>query len=81
MDDSISLLITITDGIQLFPVALKLKGNALTEDERAYYLEPENIKKIKSFLPLHCQSLGNIVNVEELFEVEDARGKEKETIR
>lgn len=71
MDDKINLLITMTDGVQLFPIALKLTGNTLTEDERTYFLEPENKAKLMSLLPLHCHSLGNIVAVEELFQIID----------
>jgi hypothetical protein len=71
MDDKINLLITMTDGVQLFLVALKLNGDALTEDERTYFLEPENKAQLMSLLPLHCQSLGSIVEVQELFHISD----------
>jgi hypothetical protein len=73
MDNSISLLIYLSDGEQLFDVALKLEGNALTEDEKTYFLESENKKKLMSYLPIHCQELGKIVDVREIFEVVDNR--------
>lgn len=73
MGNSISILIYLSDGDQLFVVALKLEGNALTDDEKTYFLEPENKKKLMSFLPLHCQGLGNIVDVREIFDVIDDR--------
>lgn len=71
MNNDINLLVTLTDKTQLLQVALKLNTNMLTPDQVQYWAEPENLSKIGSLLPYHCQSFGAIVKVEEIFEIKD----------
>ena len=70
MGNEINLLITLSDGKQLLRVAIKLTSEMLG-DTMSYYLEPENKDKIKNLLPLHCQTAGGIVEVQEIFEIKD----------
>jgi hypothetical protein len=70
MDDKINLLITLSDKTQLLRVALKLTQD-LIGDIMPYYLEPENKEKLKSLLPLYCQTAGEIVEVQEIFTIID----------
>ena len=69
MDNTINLLITLTNGTELLRVALKVDAND-GKDIMPYYLEPENKKRLEDFLPNHCKSGGfNIAEVQEIFEV------------
>lgn len=68
MSPEINLLITLTNGEELFRVAIKIDANDIG-DIMPYYLEPENQARLHKMLPLHCQSLGKIVEVEEIFEI------------
>ena len=70
MDNKINLLITLSDGSRLLKVALKLTPQMI-DDIMPYYLEPENKERLKKLLPLYCQTAGNIVDVQEIFEVID----------
>ena len=69
MDDNINLLITILNGNTLLRCALQVKRDALPGDCVNYPMDPENRKAIHALLPLHVQSCGPIVAVEDLFEV------------
>lgn len=79
MDNHINLLITLSDGRQLLRVAFRANAEVFEAEETKrhfeetgilrYPLEPENKAFIKSLLPLHVQSCGEIVEVSELFEV------------
>ena len=40
-----------------------------------YYLEPENKKQIFDLLPLHCQTIEEIVEIQEIFEIKDLINK------
>jgi len=72
MDNKINLLITLTEGIQLLRVAIKITPDMLKGDVMPYYLEPENKAQIAKLLPEHCKSGGyNIVEVQEIFEIKD----------
>ena len=69
MNDELNWLITVLYGDTLLRCALQVKRNALPGDCAEYPMEPENRKAIHALLPLHVQSCGPIVAVEELFEV------------
>ena len=64
MEPNRCYLITLCDGRNLIRVALKAKR------EVKYFMELDGQAEIFSQLPAHCQSFGNIVHVEELFEIE-----------
>lgn len=68
MSPEINLLITLTNGEELFKVAIKIDANDIG-DIMPHYLEPENRVKLESMLPNHCRTLGKIVEVEEIFEI------------
>lgn len=68
MDDKLNLLITLTDGVNVIRVALQVGPGILTGDAGTYWLEPENKEQFFKLLPLHCQSFGKIVDVEDIFE-------------
>lgn len=69
MNGDINLLITLTNGKNLMKVAIKILPDTFDEDVINYPLEQENKDKIKNLLPLHCKNFGNIVAVEEIFEI------------
>ena len=69
MNNDINLLVTLTNGEYLLKVAVKFLDGVLSSDVISAPLEPENKKILFSYLPLHCQSFGNIVDVEEIFEI------------
>lgn len=71
MSNDINLLITLSNGVYLIKFAIKLKIGMLSEDVIKYYQEPENKEKFINILPMHVRSFGNIVEVEEIFEVKD----------
>jgi hypothetical protein len=71
MGNDINLLITLSDGKQLLRVAIKINPDMIG-DIMPYYLEPENKSKLKTLLPLHCQTIGEIVEVEEIFDIKDS---------
>lgn len=71
MSNDVNLLIYQANSNQMFCTALKLNTSMINFEEVKYWAEPENTKKIFSFLPYHCQSFGNIIKVEEIFEVKD----------
>ena len=69
MNNQINWLITLTDGAELLRVAVKISSGVLQGDAEIYPMEPENKEQIFKLLPLHCQSFGKIVDVEEIFEI------------
>ena len=69
MGDELNWLITILYGDTLLRCALQVKRAALPGDCAEYPMEPENRKAIHALLPLHVQTCGPIVAVDELFEV------------
>ncbi len=69
MNDELNWLITVLYGDTLLRCALQVKRDALPGDCAECPMEPENRKAIHALLPLHVQSCGPIVAVEELFEV------------
>lgn len=71
MDNTISILVSMSNGVYLLKIALKVPQGVLTEDAYMYSLEPENKKAIHALLPFHCQQFGGIVEVEHIFEVAD----------
>jgi hypothetical protein len=73
MDSNINILVTLSNGDYLLRVALKLDSNknGVNPETIMYALEPENKEKISSFLPPHCKSFGQIVEVKEIFEIKD----------
>lgn len=56
-------------GEQILKVALRVRIDALTSDERDYPMEPETRKKLHAMLPLHVRSCGPILDIESIFEV------------
>lgn len=64
-------LLSIYDksGDQILKVALRVRMDALTQDERDYPMEPETRNKLHALLPLHVRSCGPIVDIENIFEV------------
>ena len=71
MNNDINILVTLSDQVQLLRVALKLNTQMLNPEEVDAALEPENKAKIRKFLPDHCASFGDIVEVREIFEIKD----------
>ncbi len=71
MSNNENLLITISNGEYLIKVAIKISQNMVIGDALKYPLEPENKAQFAKLLPKHCRSFGNIVEVEEIFEVKD----------
>jgi hypothetical protein len=69
MNDELNWLITVLYGDTLLRCALQVKRDALPGDCAEYPMEPENRRAIHALLPLHVQSCGPIVEVEDLFEV------------
>jgi hypothetical protein len=70
MSPELNFLLTMTDGVALYRVALQIdNGNLMPGDARQYPLEPENLAYFHSLLPGHVQTLGTIVHVEEIFEI------------
>lgn len=69
MNNDENLLITLTNGQDIYKVALKFRYGLIPKEAIDYYRESEYENVLKNLLPLHCQSLGNIVEVEELFEI------------
>lgn len=67
--DDINWLVTVLYGDTLLRCALKVKRDAVPDDCAEYPMEPENRKAIHALLPLHVQTCGPIVEVEDLFEV------------
>jgi len=54
---------------------LQVKRDVLPGDCAEYPMEPENRKAIHALLPLHVQTCGPIVAVDELFEVHIANAE------
>jgi hypothetical protein len=69
MNPDTNYLISMTDGFQLFRIALHIKAGTLDGDAEKYCLEPENKAQFKKLLPLHRKNLGEIIEVEEIFEI------------
>lgn len=70
MSEYVCFLITILYEDALLRVALKIKHDSIKPDVWENPMEPENREILHSLLPLHVQTCGHIVEVEELFEVE-----------
>lgn len=69
MNDEICWLVTVLYCGTLIQCAIKVKRDALPYDCIEYPMEPENRKRIHALLPLHVQTCGPIVEVQEIFEV------------
>jgi hypothetical protein len=69
MGNDICWLVTVLYGDTLLQCALKVPRTAVGCDCWEYPMEPENRKAIHALLPLHVQTCGPIVAVEELFDV------------
>ena len=70
MGNDICFLITVYDGVTLLKCAIKVTADHITNECSTYPMEPENLKILSDLLPTHVKSLGKIVAVEEIFEVE-----------
>jgi hypothetical protein len=55
--------------MEIVQVALKIKRSQVSDDVFLYPMEPENREILHGFLPSHVQSMGPIVDIEDLFEV------------
>lgn len=71
MSDILYLLITQTDGKQLFKTALKCQLIDFPEDSWKYWNEPKIYNRLLDLLPLHCRENGKIVMTEDLYECVD----------
>ena len=71
MSDERSYLLILTDGNELLRIALKVKINMLSEEEILYYEEKENKEKIKQLLPEDIRDWGKVVEIQQIFDVED----------
>lgn len=69
MGDEISWLVTVLYGDQLLRCALKVNVKDLPHGAIEYPMEPEHRELIHSLLPMHVQSCGPVVEVENLFEI------------
>ena len=68
MDNSICLLITIYHHGELLRCAFKFTEGALPHSFCAAYWRKHE-KELVAAMPLHCQSAGPVVEVNELFDV------------
>ena len=69
MNDKINWLITVLYRDQLMRCALQVQRGSLPGDCEDSPMEPENREAIHALLPLHVQSCGPIVAIEEVFEI------------
>ena len=69
MGDDICWLVTVMYGETLIRCALKAKREDLPGDCAEYPMEPENRRAIHALLPLHVQTCGPVVDVQNLFDV------------
>ena len=70
MSEYVCFLITVLiKSDSLVICALKVKSDDLSEDCIGYPMEEENKKILWKLLPPHVQSIGEIVEVKEIFEV------------
>jgi len=72
MSEYISFLITLFDEQEsrLIRCALKAKRDLFNEDCIQYPMEPENKMQFFKLLPFHVRSIGRIVDIVEIFDVE-----------
>ena len=70
MDEDTCYLITLLYGDELLRCALKVKMDF------TYPMEPESRKALLDLLPLHDRTLGPIVEVQKIFEIEDMSEEE-----
>jgi hypothetical protein len=68
MSDDLIILLTQTDGQQLFKTVLKCKFNDFPEDSWKFFGEPEIYNRLLDMLPLHCRENGKIVATESIYE-------------
>jgi len=69
MSDYFCFLITLLNVDQLAKCALRIRAEDVAGDCIEYPMEPENRAQLHALLPLHAQSIGPIVAVEQIFEV------------
>ncbi len=68
MDDSVCLLLTLTDGDILLKCAVKLKKSDIQFEDMIEY--PMAYRKLySSFLPPHVAEFGRIILIERIFEI------------
>lgn len=69
MGEYTTLLITIcTRDNRLLRVALKYKTDSLPCECTMYPMEPCHMERLTDLFPLHVQTAGKVVDVEEIFE-------------
>lgn len=71
MDDSICFLIIIYYNGELLRCALKIEAIKLTRDCIEFPSEPESRKELNNLLPSYMRNAGEIVEVQEIFEICD----------
>ena len=73
MTPDICILFTMTDGSALYRCAVKIDNNKLPNgfETVQYWAEEENAEALRKLLPSHVASIGNVVGVEEIFELKD----------
>ena len=69
MGEDICFLITMSDGTRLTRCGLKVKKTLLSGGCLGFLMENNVRRKIYSLLPLHVKTIGNIVDIEEIFEI------------
>ena len=77
MDKYQYLLVTVIYGHELIKCALKVDPSKLPHDCIEDWAESDNRRALWRELPLHVQSCGEIVEVEEIFAIHDATEGEK----
>lgn len=68
MSDDLCILITQTDGEQLFKTALKCKLSDFPGDSWKYWGDPVVYNRLLDMLPLHVRENGKIVMTEDIYE-------------
>jgi hypothetical protein len=75
MNPDIRLIITVLYEGRLLKCAMRIDGEKLPKDCDRCWMEEDNKKLLWDKLPLHVQSCGPIVDVEEIFELKDETHK------
>ena len=72
MRPDVCWLITVLDGDTLLRCAVRFSPARLSRECLEYYMEPEHRKHIREeLLPMHVRDCGPIVQIEEIFDIED----------
>lgn len=69
MGKHVSLLISILYDMTIVKVAVAIDKSLLSSDTLEYHMEEKSRRELHKHLPLHVQSMGPIVDVEQIFSV------------